>query len=86
MDWFTRLKRVIDEYGIQQEDSYNYDKTNFQIKIGGDQWIVTFDPKIPPYIPNVTVRELVTCGETINRNREVLPPLIILPAQIFLRN
>ena len=36
VDWFTRLKRVIDEHGIQQEDSYNYDEIGFRIGIGGD--------------------------------------------------
>ncbi len=35
VDWFIRLKRVINKHGIQQEDSYNYDKTNFRIEIGG---------------------------------------------------
>ncbi len=36
VDWFTRLKRVINEHGIQQEDSYNYDEIGFRIGIGGD--------------------------------------------------
>ena len=36
VDWFIRLKRVINKHGIQQEDSYNYDKINFRIEIGGD--------------------------------------------------
>ena len=32
-DWFALLRNIIIKYGIQPEDLYNFDKTNFIIDI-----------------------------------------------------
>ncbi|USP74540.1 DDE-1 domain containing protein [Curvularia clavata] len=39
--YFKRLKRVIDDYAIQQGDTYNMDKTGFRLGVGGSQWVIT---------------------------------------------
>ncbi|KAG0153305.1 hypothetical protein PDIDSM_5155 [Penicillium digitatum] len=43
--WFKDYKQVITEFGICQQDIYNFDETGFQIGVGRDQFIITRHPK-----------------------------------------
>ena len=78
MQWFTTLKTVILQFGINEQDIYNFDETGFRIGIGGSQWIITCETSRESYFASQSERELVTAVETIRARGIVLPSLLIL--------
>jgi hypothetical protein len=84
-DWFNRLFNTINEYGIAEEDIWNFDETGFNIGIGRDQWIVTREVKKQAWIGMNTNREYATVVETINATGQVIKPYIILSGKCILR-
>jgi len=40
-EWFDQFKKIKEEKGILDTDTYNFDETGFRIGIGREQWIVT---------------------------------------------
>ncbi|EKG09398.1 DDE superfamily endonuclease CENP-B-like protein [Macrophomina phaseolina MS6] len=72
--YFTRLKRVIDEHGIQLADIWNYDETGFRVGIGDSQWIITLQPDRKAILLSDSCRELVTCCECISADGGVILP------------
>lgn len=40
-EWFATMQRVINEYGIQPEDIYNFDETRFAMGLISTQKVVT---------------------------------------------
>jgi hypothetical protein len=84
-DWFSRLKKVIEEHGIHESDIWNFDETGFNIGIGRDQWIVTCEFKKPLYRGSNTNREYATVVEAVNATGDIIPPFIILSGQCILR-
>jgi hypothetical protein len=86
LSWFRRFNEVVKEEGIHPCDIWNYDESGFRIGVGSDQWIVTFDPKRPVYIPSTQDRQLVTCGECINAAGDYIDPFIICPGVMILES
>ncbi|KAJ5521437.1 hypothetical protein N7527_005552 [Penicillium freii] len=78
---FQDYQRVVTEYGICQQDIYNFDKTGFQIGIGRDQSIITRHPKKKLFNGSVTNRKSVTVLEAVSADGFAYPPLIILSAK-----
>ena len=83
--WFGRLQDTIKEYGITNEDIWNFDETGFNIGIGKDQWIVTREFKKQAWIGMNTNREYATVVEAINSTGQVIKPYIILSAKCILQ-
>jgi hypothetical protein len=76
--WFTTVKRIIDENGIQPEDIYNFDETGFAMGLISAQKVVTR----AEYYGRRSVlqpgnREWVTAIEAICADGYSLPPCVI---------
>ena len=79
---FEKYRLICKDYNIEPCDQYNFDETGFHIGIGRDQWIITRDSTLHPYVESSTNRELVSVCETISGDGVALPPMIIVPRVI----
>lgn len=70
--WFRRLQDTVNEYGIVNEDIWNFDETSFNIGIRRDQWIATREFKNHAWIGMNTNREYTTVIEAINATGRVI--------------
>jgi hypothetical protein len=80
-EWFHLFATKIAEYGIHDDDIYNFDETGFAMGITSTSKVITgrdFHGKRKLLQPGN--REWITVIECINRN-EVLPPTIIFKAK-----
>jgi hypothetical protein len=80
-EWFLQYAKKIAEYGILDDDIYNFDETGFAMGITSTSKVVTgrdYHGKRKLLQPGN--REWVTAIECINMN-EVLPPTIIFKAK-----
>ena len=76
--WFDLIKQTIEEYGIQEEDIYNFDETGFAMGIAATARVITQAGKMArPKLVQPGNREWVTVVETICSAGWVLPPMII---------
>jgi hypothetical protein len=81
--WFQRVRQIVAEYGILDEDIYNFDETSFQIGVIATAKVVTgADRAGKPRSIQPGNREWVTVIEAINGSGLAIPPLIILEAII----
>ena len=80
---FKRLKRVIDDYAIQQGDTYNMDETGFRLGVGGSQWVITTGIDAVQSGSD-TNRDFCTAIETISGDGVVLPPFLVLKGSAHL--
>jgi hypothetical protein len=78
--FFERWKAIVEEYGINPADIYNFDETGFRIGMGRHQKIVTRDPKVQAYIESSTNRDYVTLVEAVSGDGFTLPPMVIINA------
>jgi hypothetical protein len=79
--WFQRVQRTIAEYGILEQDIYNFDETGFQMGVIATAKVVTgADRAGRPRTVQPGNREWVTIIETVNTRGSVIPPLIIFEA------
>jgi hypothetical protein len=79
--WFQRVQSTIAEYGILEDDIYNFDETGFQMGVIATAKVVTgTDRAGRPRTTQPGNREWVTCIEAINTRGFTIPPLIILEA------
>ena len=76
-EWFEKLRKVILDEGILEDDIYNMDETGFRIGVGKDQFVVT-KKKQAGYFGLPNNRESATVIEAIRGNGEVIAPFIIL--------
>jgi hypothetical protein len=80
-EWFQRVQHTVAEYGILDEDIYNFDETGFQMGVIATAKVVTGSDRAGrPRVTQPGNREWVTVIETINANGFAIPPLIILGA------
>ncbi|RJE17622.1 Pogo transposable element [Aspergillus sclerotialis] len=84
-EWFTTVRRVIDENGIQLEDIYNFDETGFAMGLISAQKVVTR----AEYYGQRSIlqpgnREWVTAIEAICADGYSLPPCIIFKGQVYI--
>ncbi len=82
--WFQAFRKVVEQYGFQPGDIYNMNETGFRIDIGKDQKIITKEAKRQSYLVSSSSRELVTVMECIAADRNVIPPMIILPGKLHM--
>ncbi|BCS23639.1 uncharacterized protein APUU_40083S [Aspergillus puulaauensis] len=83
--WFEQLQRVRIEYGIQDEDIFNFDETGFTMGILATSKVVT-RANIPgkPHLIQPGNREWVTTIESINTIGWALPSTIIFKEKIYI--
>jgi hypothetical protein len=88
--WMGCYTNVIEAYGIQPRDIYNMDETGFRIGQGKRvEGVYTKYPQRAPSassIDSVSQRKLVTSVECISQDGWVLPPLIIMPGEVQMRD
>lgn len=79
--WFKRLRDTIAEYGIVDDDIYNFDETGFQMGVIATAKVITgTDRAGRPRQTQPGNREWVTIIETIGIYGSATPPLVIFDA------
>lgn len=43
MGYFRKYKEVVDKYGIQPADQWNFDETGYRMGISRDDWVISAD-------------------------------------------
>ena len=82
--WFQRVRDTIAEYGIHNDNIYNFDKTGFQIGvISTAKVVIGSDRAGRPRTTQPGNREWVTVIETVCARGLAIPPLIIFEAVIY---
>jgi hypothetical protein len=85
--WFKRLEETICQYGILQDDIYNFDETGFAMGLVSTAKVVT---RAEYYGRRSVIqpgnREWVTTVETINACGWALPPLIIFKGKRYIES
>jgi len=80
-DWFQRVQRTKAEYGIADDDIYNFDETGFQMGVVSTAKVITgTDRAGRPRTIQPGNREWVTVIETICARGIAIPPLVIFEA------
>ncbi len=79
--WFRKLLAIWIENDIKPHDIYNMDETSFCIGTRGKQCIITWNTHQRCMAACSTNREFVTVVECVSANKEVIPPLVILPGK-----
>jgi hypothetical protein len=79
--WFQRVQATIAEYGIHEDDIYNFDETGFQMGVISTAKVITGSDRAGrPRTTQPGNREWVTVIETICARGLAIPPLIIFEA------
>ena len=79
--WFQRIQATIAEYGILEDDIYNFDETGFQMGVISTAKVVTGSDRAGrPRTTQPGNREWVTVIETVCTRGFAIPPLIIFEA------
>ena len=78
MAHFTKYKEVIDEYGIDPQDQWNFDETGYRIGMARTDWIVSASKDRRMYNKDPSNRESLTGVECINGTGRDIPPMLIL--------
>ncbi|KJZ69554.1 hypothetical protein HIM_11047 [Hirsutella minnesotensis 3608] len=77
VDWFNKLRSVLQSEGIADDDIWNMDETGFRIGVGKDQLVVTKRKKAH-YFGTPGNRESATAIECISAGGRVLPAFLVL--------
>jgi hypothetical protein len=84
-DWFQRVQRTIQEFGILEQDIYNFDETGFQMGVISTAKVVTrAEIRGRPTLMQPGNREWVTALETIRADGTTIPPMIIFAGKIHI--
>jgi hypothetical protein len=76
--WFKLVASVKAEYGILDEDTYNFDETGFQIGVGGSVKVVTAaEIRLNPIGRQAGDREWITLIAAVNAAGWLVPPFFI---------
>jgi hypothetical protein len=80
--WFDLVRNVKAKYSILDKDTYNFDKTGFQIGVGGSVKVVTAsERRLKPLSVQPGDREWITLIACINAIGWSIPPFFILKAK-----
>jgi hypothetical protein len=82
--WFNLVRNVKAKYGILDQDTYNFDKTGFQIGVGGSVKVVTAsERRRAPLSVQPGDREWITLIACINAMGWSILPFFILKAKHY---
>jgi len=86
-EWLKLVRSTIEEWGIVDEDIYNFDETSFAMGIVATAKVITqADKRSRPSLVQPGNREWVTAIETINASGWVLPPMVIFAGKTHCAN
>ena len=81
-DWFKLVQSIKAKYGIQDEDSYNFDETGFMMGVIASQLVVTgSERRGKRKVVQPGNREWTTVIQGINAAGWAIPPFIIFAAK-----
>jgi hypothetical protein len=81
--WFKLVRDTIAQYGVAEEDIYNFDETGFQMGIISTSKVITSsERKGRPMTRQPGNKEWVTAIEAINAKGWAIPPFIIFAAKL----
>ena len=82
-EWFDLICRTVQEYGIANEDIYNFDETRFMMGVISTAKVVTSAERAGrPFFTQPGNREWVTVIECITSQGWVTPPIVIFEGKI----
>ena len=85
--WFKLVQQTIEEWGIVQEDIYNFDETSFAIGMIATAKVITqANRQSHPSLIQSGNQEWVTVIKTINTAGWVLPSMIIFASKTHCTN
>jgi len=85
-DWFRRFHALREEFGVANEDIWNFDETGFRIGVGRSQWIVTTCTSKRSYLAVDGVRTLVTSVEAVSAGGAVIEEMLIVPGKTHMES
>jgi Beta-lactamase/Tc5 transposase DNA-binding domain len=82
---FDRFQNAVQEYGIADNDIYNFDETGFRIGIGRPHEVITRRRvrNLPLYLQDPDNRESLTSIEYISAGGQVIPPMVIVTGKVL---
>jgi hypothetical protein len=82
--WFTLVERMKAEYGIIDEDTYNFDESGFLMGKISSQLVVTGSEKPGKQKkPQPGDREWVTLIQDVGSTRKAIPPFLIFVGKVL---
>jgi DDE superfamily endonuclease/Tc5 transposase DNA-binding domain len=84
LSWFQRFQALCTQFGVCNEDIWNFDETGFRIGVGKSQWIVTTSTSKRSYLASDNSRDLVTSVEAVSAGGAVIEEMLILPGKTHL--
>ncbi len=75
---FDAYDEVVKQYGMTEENTWNFDETGYRMGIARSDWIITVDPVRRIYMSDPDNREFCTVIECINGTGKDIPPMLIL--------
>jgi hypothetical protein len=83
--WFARVQKTISDYGVHDNDIYNFDETGFQMGVASTSKVVTrSDRRNRPIVIQPGNREWATVIECINATGWALDPMIIFEGKVHI--
>jgi hypothetical protein len=83
-EFFEAFHKTVMDYGISDDDIYNFDETGFAMGIIATARVVTMSDNIgKPVVLQPGNREWITSIEAINAAGWALPPMILLKAKTY---
>jgi hypothetical protein len=84
-EFFDAFRNAVIDYGILDDDIYNFDETGFAMGIISTARVVTMAEKTgKPVVLQPGNREWVTSIETVNAMGWSLPPMVLFAGQVYL--
>jgi DDE superfamily endonuclease/Tc5 transposase DNA-binding domain len=80
-DWFRRFQALREEFGVVDDDIWNFDETGFRIGVGRSQWIVTTCTSKRSYLATDGARTLITSVEAVSAGGAVIEEMLIVPGK-----
>ena len=87
-EWFKLVERTCEEYGILDEDKYNFDETGFAMGVAntGSAKVVTTDTVGRATVIQPGDRKWTTVIECAKGDGKVIPPFVILEGKVHLES
>jgi hypothetical protein len=83
--WFARVQKTINEYGVLDNDIYNFDETGFQMGVASTSKVVTrSDRRNRPVVIQPGNREWATVIECINATGWSVDPMVIFEGKVHI--
>jgi hypothetical protein len=82
-EWFEVLEKEMKKKVIKPYNLWNFDETGFRIGVGGNEWVITMDPKRRAWAPSHTSTKHVSVVEAVNAAGEVIEPMLVVTGVVL---